>query len=67
VPSQRIAKASEPDAVAGGLDHRQRDGGGDGRVDGVAAARQHRKPGLRGKRLRGGDDVVAATAERREG
>ena len=58
LPVHTIAKRSRADAVAARLDDRQRDRGGQRRVDGVAAAREHRDARLRGERLRGRDDVA---------
>jgi hypothetical protein len=62
-----MQKASEPRPLPVGSTSGQRDGRGQRRVDRVAALRQHRQPGLRGERLRGGDDVVGHHGERREG
>ncbi|HRY89265.1 MAG TPA: hypothetical protein P5305_15370 [Rubrivivax sp.] len=45
-------------AVAAGLDDRHAGGGGDRRIDRIAAGRDHAQPGLRGQRVRGGDDVA---------
>ena len=47
------------DGAAGGFDHGQRGGGGDGGVNGVAAGTQHGDAGLGSQRLRGGDHAVA--------
>ena len=47
------------DAATGGLDHRQRHGGGQRGVHRVAASQQHAQAGLCGQRMRGGNHVAA--------
>ena len=47
-----------PDAVVAWLHHGQGDGGGDGRIHGIAAAAQHLQSGTRGQRLRRRHDVA---------
>ena len=47
-----------PDAVAGGLHEADRRVGGDGGIDGVAAALEDRHARSRGERLARGDDAV---------
>ena len=55
-PQDREQIGAEP--VAAGLDDRQRDRGGERRVDRVAALGEHRDARLRGERLRRRDDVA---------
>ena len=50
------------EAVAARLGLRDHGRGSDGRVDRIAAARQHRQPGLCRPRLAGGDDVAGVRA-----
>ena len=54
-------------AVAAGLDDRHRGRRGDGRIHRVAAVGQHAQPGLRGQRVRGGDDVAREHRPARRG
>ncbi len=61
-PDQGEGVAADP--AAGRLDHRQRGGGGDRRVDGVAATAQYLQPDLRRLRLRGGDHAAAGMDRR---
>ncbi len=42
------------DTIGGRLNDGQRSSGGDCRINGIAAGLQHRQPGLRSQRLRGG-------------
>ena len=68
VPDDRVRVRA--DAVRHRLDQRQRDRGGEDRVDRVAACGEHLQARLRGERLRRGDDVLAraaACAARRKG
>ena len=55
VPDDREGIAA--DSVHGRLDDRQRDRRGDGRIDRIAAARQHREARLSGQRLRRCHDI----------
>ena len=56
IPHQRERIAA--DAIHGRLDHRQADGGGQGRIDGVAASGEGRGAGLRCQGLGRGDHVA---------
>ena len=53
--SERVAAKS----VAGGLHHGQRNGRGQGRIDGIAALQQHAQAGLGCQGLRGGDGAAS--------
>ena len=53
------SKGVAADAVAGRLDHRQRHGGGYGRIHGIPAQLQHLHSRLRRQRLRSGNSVMA--------
>lgn len=56
-------EADTTETAVPGLDCRQRKAGGDRRVDGVAAAREHFSAGCRGDAVLAGDDAVARTRE----
>ena len=62
--TNKLNEGVAADPAAGRLDHRQRGGGGDRRVDGVAATAQYLQPDLRRLRLRGGDHAAAGMDRR---